>query len=78
MVDPYFSISYRLKKKKEEMDATNKVGKSTSCTHWWGKQNLASFYILGQFQTIAANVAFEKKYSTVMHFLRELFAKTAG
>ena len=39
----------------------NKVGKSTSCTHWWEKRNLTSFYILGLFQTITANVAIEKK-----------------
>ena len=56
----------------------NKVGNSTSCTHWWEKRNLTSFYILGLFQTITANVAIEKKYSTMMHFLRELFAKTSG
>ena len=39
----------------------NKVEKSTSCTHWWGKRNLTSFYILCLFQTITATVAIEKK-----------------
>ena len=34
--------------------------------------------MLSLFQTIAANAAIEKKYSMMMHFLRELFAKTAG
>ena len=39
----------------------NKVGKSTSCTHWWEKWNLTSFYILDLFQTVTANVANETK-----------------
>ena len=39
----------------------SKVGKLTSCTHWWEKWNLTSFYILGLFQTITANLAIEKK-----------------
>ena len=39
----------------------NKVGKLTSCTHWWEKRNLTSFYISGLFQTITANVAIENK-----------------
>ena len=63
---------------KKKWMTQNKVVKPTSCTHWWEKRNLTSFYILGLFQTITANVAIEKKYSTMMHFLRELFAKTSG
>ena len=39
----------------------NKVGKLTSCTHWWEKRSLTSFYILDLFQTITANVAIETK-----------------
>ena len=61
MMYPYFStISYRLKKKKKWMPQ-NKVGKLTSCTHWWEKRSLTSFYILDLFQTITANVAIETK-----------------
>ena len=45
------------------MDARNKVGKLTSLTSCSEKRNLTSFYILGLFQTITANVAIEKKHS---------------
>ena len=55
-----------------------KVGKLTSCTHWWEKRNLTLFYIMDLFQTITANVAIDQIFSTMMHFLRELFAKIAG
>ena len=33
--------------------------------------------MLGLLQKITANVAVEGKYPTMMHFLKELFAKTA-
>ena len=74
MVYPYVSkISYWLKKKKEEMDAIKQS---------WEIDILYSFVrkifnILGLFQTIIANITIEKKYSTMINFLRELFAKTA-
>ena len=55
----------------------NEVGKSISCNHCSEKQNLTWFYMLVLFQKITANVAVEKQYPTMMHFLRELFAKTA-
>ena len=49
-----------LRKKKKWM-RQNKVGKLTSCAHWWEKRNMTSFYILGLFQTVTANVAIGKK-----------------
>ena len=55
----------------------NKVLKSISCNHCWEKRNLTEFYMWGLFQKITANVAVGKKYPTMMHFLRKLFAKTA-
>ena len=58
----FFSrISFWLKKKKKRWMPQNKVGESTSCTHWWEKQHLTLFYILDLFQTITANVVIEKK-----------------
>ena len=79
MVYPYFlGISYRLKKK-GEINATKQsweisilctLVRKTKFDHILQKKN-------DPFQKIAANVAVEEKYSTMVHFLRELFAKTA-
>ena len=79
MVYPYFlGISYRLKKK-GEINATKQsweisilctLVRKTKFDHILQKKN-------DPFQKIAANVAGEEKYSTMIHFLRELFGKTA-
>ena len=79
MVYPYFlGISYRLKKK-GEINATKQsweIGilytlvRKTKFGHILQKKK-------DPFQKIAANVAVEEKYPTMIHFLRELFAKTA-
>ena len=79
MVYPYFlGISYRLKKK-GEINATKQsweisilctLVRKTKFDHILQKKN-------DPFQKIAANVAVEEKYSTMIHFLKELFAQTA-
>ena len=40
--------------------------------------NYMVFPLMGWFETTTATGPIENKYSAMMHFLRELFAKTSG